>query len=310
MKERNEMKTTIFLILVAIIAISVPAMSARVVNIPIPHEPFCVFQAYCGQTCLGITDGETATNGFLCQNHAFLGLRGPGADVITAVPGVLSIVPGTDSADVINWSNYVSAAAAGIAYTVTNTTLRKTVPTYECTQSIGGAAVLQQGTANIRRWWPLMYELPGTCWVLTITYRTSVWDDDGTAGPNLPATTHQDVWKWCVCADLDHLINLVDLFHELPVGSCQVPLISSESLYAELIASIQALQAMDPADPEMSEAFNAFILLIEDNCLTVDCGLCVPELGIRNTTENPACCKLLADADFIADALQVNIPSH
>jgi len=91
----------------------------------------------------------------------------------------------------------------------------------------------------------------------------------------------------------------------LPAGSCQVPLISSESLYSELLRDIETLKAMNPADPEMAEVFNTFILLVEDNCLTVECGACVRELGIRNTVENPACCKILADADYIAQALGV-----
>jgi len=292
------MKKTILLIMVALFIISVPAMAARVVNKPISHDPFLLYQAYCGATCVG------------AGNQVNLGLNGFGADVIKAVPGVLAIDPGGID-PVKGWPNFVSASLPGgpaDGWTVTNVSLRKTVPTYVCTVAIGGAAVLQQGSANIRLWWPLMYELPGTKWVLTVSYKTSVWDDDG-AGPNLAATTHQDVWEWDVTASLASLANLVDLFHELPVGSCQVALINGADLYKQIQTTITTLEGMNPADPEMAEVFNSFILLLEDSCLTVDCGTCSNDLGIRNTSENPACCKLLADADYIIDALGVNIPS-
>jgi len=315
-----EMKTTIILILVALIATS--AMAARVVNKSIEHPPFLVYQAYCGQTCTPNING------------CFQGFSGQIGDTISAVPGILCIDPGETAVKGlpepgVDWTNYVTASQPGgppaktdgSVWKVTNTSLRKTVPTYDCTVAIGGAAVLQQGSANIRKWWPLMYELPGTKWVLIVTTGTAVWDDDG-AGPNLAATTHQDTWTWQVDATLASLKNLVKLFHELPVGSCQVPLIASESLYTQLIDSITALEAFlcpDPADPtklivcgdqaEFTELFNAFIMLIEDNCSTDDCGQCNIDYPIRNTVENPACCKLLADADFILDALQAEIPA-
>ena len=308
------MKKTILLIMVAMIAMSVPAMAAKVQNVPIPHDCFLVYQAYCGLTCCD-ENGDDDSQTICPDNHFFKGYDGFGFDVITAVPGVLAIKPGVDVNGVIDWSNYVSAAQAGIgspaspiAYTITNVSMRKTVPSYVCTVAIGGAAVLQQGTANIRLWWPLMYELPGTKWTLTITYKTAINWNDGVPG-NLPGTTHQDVWCWEVDATLESMGNLIDLFHELPAGSCQVPLIYGEDLYESLKAILATLEGMDPADPEMAEVFASFILLLEDNCLTVDCGSCSSDLGIRNTTENPACCKLLADADFIAAKLGVFIPS-
>lgn len=263
--------------MIALVAMSLPAMSARVVNKPIPHSPFLVYQAYCGGIC-----GTTSNGG----------------SVIKAVPGVLAIDPG-GTQPLNGWPNFVSASGdAGLDWTVTNVSLRKTVPTYTCTIPIGGAAVLQQGSDNIRLWWPLMYELPGTKWTLTVTYKTAVWDDDG-AGPNLAATTHQDVWEWEVRATLSSMANLVDLFHQLPAGNCAVALINGTDLYKQIQTTIATLKTMDPIDPETAEVFNSFLLLIEDSCLTVDCGSCSTDLGIRNTVENPACCKLLADAEYV-----------
>lgn len=240
---------------------------------PVPPKNQSVLQAYPGKSCDPI--------------YSYKGFRGRGTtDLITAVPGVLAIDPGQ------NWANFVTADKP---YTVTNTSLRKTVPVYVCTAPIGGKPVLQQGSKNIRLWWPLMYELPGTKWTLSVSHKLKV----------APWTTSQDVWTWQMDATLASMKDLVKLFHELPAGNCQVPLISSEMLYTELIRSIETLQAMNPADPEMAEVFNSFILLVEDNCLIADCGACTQELGIRNTVENPACCKILADADYVAQTLAV-----
>jgi len=322
------MKKTILLIMVALIAMSVPAMSARLLNGPITPPTFTLYQAYCGETCDG------------AGNQVFQGLNVEpfGKDVIEAVPGILAINPGgTQPAN--GWPNFVSASkvtpgtvlysgaavvgspkvagANGLPWTVTNVSLRKTVPTYLCTVAIGGLPVLQQGSANIRLWWPLMYELPGTTWTLTISYKTTLWEDGGfgpTGIPNLAATTHQDQWTWTVGVTLDSMENLVRLFHELPVGSCQVPLINGKDLYESIEAALDQLETYEVngvivPTPQMAEDFTAFILLLEDSCLTVDCGSCSADLGIRNTSENPACCKLLADADFLFDSAKVGQPS-
>jgi hypothetical protein len=324
------MKKTILLIMVALMVMSVPALSARLANGPVTHPPITIYQAYCGATCEGV------------GNQVFQGLNGFGADVIEAVPGILAINPGgTQPLD--GWPNFVSASQVpfgatlysgaaipgspktaiapgpfALPWTVTNVSMRKTVPTYICTVAIGGAGVLQQGSANIRLWWPLMYELPGTTWTLTISYKTTLWNDGGfgpTGLPNLDSTTHQNVWTWTVGVTLDSMERLVDLFHELPVGSCQVPLINGRDLYESLEAALDNLETYEDASgvivptPQMAEDFTTFILLLEDSCLTVDCGTCSSDLGIRNTSENPACCKLLADADFLFAQLGVGVPS-
>lgn len=293
-KPRNGMRlSTLILTALVLAATSAPCLAVRVLTKPIQHPPLLVYQAYCGETC----DGAV--------NAVFQGFpaNGPGDDVIEAVPGVLAIDPG-GTQPLKGWPNYVSASdpttgpSDGV-WNVTNVSLRKISPAYVCMVAIGGSSLLQHGSANIRMWWPLMYELPGTQWILTITYKTMPWDDDG-AGPNLPAITHQDVWTWKVDATLESMESVVKLFHELPVGICDGALINGESLYAQLLDSLEGLRSYtDPTDPEMTEDFFNFILLLEDCCLTVDCGSGGSEMGIRNTVENPACCKLLADADYV-----------
>ncbi len=245
-----------------------------------PATEFRLLQAYCGKSCE--------------PNLAWAGIRGrSGSDVITAVPGVFAFDPGGP-----NWPNFVSAAAQNKPYTLTNVRLSKTVPQYVCAVPIGGKPVLQQGSARsarIRTWWPLMYELPGTKWTLTLDYKIDV----------APYTAKQDVWSWQVDATFDSLEGIIRLFYQLPAGNCQVPLISGASLYNRLLADIATLKSMDPSDPAMADALYGFILFVENHCATAGCGECTPEAGIRNTLENPACCKILADADYIAEALGV-----
>jgi hypothetical protein len=267
-------------------------VSQALANKPTTHTQRLVFQALPG--CVG---------GYPINDGGYRGIT----NCTPSLPGILSIDPG-GTQSLKGWPNFVRASQPGGPsdgkWTVSSVVLRKVVPGYVCTTAIGGSAVSQDG-ANVQLWWPLMHELPGTQWTLTISYKTIIWDDDG-SGPNLPATTHQDVWTWKVDATLESMGNLIKLFHELPAASCQVPLISGESIYTQLLNNISILKGMQPSNPEMVEVFNSFILLIEDSCMTVDCGDCGAGIGIRNTLENPACCKLLADADYVAAKLGLN----
>lgn len=255
------------------------------------------------------TGGSTTTHPTVSVNSSYQGSPEGATRVFAgydsspsggaAYPGVLNIVPGN------NWSNYIGASAAGIPYTFAGdaVSLRKTTPSYVCMVPIGGNSILQAMSPNIQLQWPLAYSIPGTAWQLTILYETPIpWDDDG-AGPNPACYLHSEVWTWEVTATLQSLSSHLDLFHDMPAGNCQVPLINGGGLYGALKGYVEALEGMDPADPEMYEVFYGFILTIEDNCLSVACGECTSEIGIRNTVENPAGCALLAEADYIAETL-------
>ena len=292
------MKKSLALIALLLL-VAIPAMAARVASIPITHEPDLVYQAY---------DGDS--NG---TDVEFLGYNGTGADVITAVPGVLSIVPGT------NWANFVGAAQEdpAVGYTIKNVVLCKEHPSIiQCADVFPAGIICQQGTPNIRLWWPLMYEVPGTTWTLTILYGTSVpYDDDGTGGPNPAGYVHTEVWQWQVDASLDSLENLMELFHELPFGLDEVPLISDEVLYPILMDKIDAIEeAVEATEPDTVTAgliLGDFEMEVMDACIPVSPMTPAPTgpgTGIANTVENPACCKLLADAEFIGFDLGILQP--
>jgi hypothetical protein len=291
------MKKSLLLIALMLL-VAVPAMAARVSSVPITHDEALVYQAYPGNS--EGTDLE------------FLGYLGTGLDVITAVPGVLSIVPGE------NWENFVGAAQEdpAIAYTIKNVVLCKQTPSIiQCADVFPAKKICQQGTPNIRLWWPLMYELPGTTWTLTILYGTGApYDDDGT-GPNPAGYVHTEVWTWQVDATLESLQNLMDLFHELPFGLDEVPLISDEELFPVLQEKIDAIElALEGSVPDTVNAgliLGDFEMEVMDACIPISPMTPAPTgvgTGIANTLENPACCKLMADAEFIGFDLGILQP--
>ncbi|MCX6344750.1 MAG: hypothetical protein NT018_06720 [Armatimonadetes bacterium] len=298
------MRRVIFLALVLTLAISACAMAARVTSTKIQHFNQ-VYQAYCANS---ICDDPTAPS---CpQDQVFQGYLDPsGIDAITAAPGVLAIDPGGST-----WPNFIQAAQAGISYTIKNTTLIKQTPEFvQCNDIFPSHRVPQQGTPNIRLWWPLMYEVPSTTFTLTILYGTPVLFDDDGAGPNPPSYVHVEEWIWHVDTDLDHLGLLLDLFHEVPFGKDEVPLISDEYLFEALKDKIEAAnEAFEAGDTTTAaEYLTDFELEVMDACIPVspsNPNPTGPGTGIAQTDENPACCKLLVDIEYILQNTGIGMP--
>ncbi|MCE5323003.1 hypothetical protein LLG46_06775 [bacterium] len=300
------MRRIIFLVLALTLVCSVPLFAARVTSTALTHY----FEVE--QVCPVLEAGETDD---VCRAYlGYLTIADPyaGDPVINAAPGILSIVPGgTD------WPNYIAAAqqSPAIPYTIKNTTFTKQTPEIvQCADVFPAHKVTQQGTANIRLWWPLMYECPSTVFTLSILYGTPVaWDDDGT-GPNPAAWVHAEQWEWHVDADLDSLRSLLYLFHELPFGKDEVPLISDELLFEALLVKIDAAQeAYDAGDlAEAAAQLAEFELEVMDACIIDSPLLPNPTglgTGIANSDENPACCKLLCDVEYILQTTGIGNPS-
>lgn len=292
------MKKYLPLLVAGATVLSVAANAARVTSVPITHPAVPVYQAYPGDS-----------NGTDLSSKGYLGA---GSDVISAVPGVLSIEGDA------NWKNFVGAAQAGIphvsevpsgysgnAYSIKNVVLRKTTPPYiQCSDFFPVKNIPQQGTPNIRTWWPLMYEVPGTQWTLTILYGTTLpYDDDG-AGPNPAAYVHQEVWDWYVDATLASISDAVRLFHEIPFGLDEVPLISDECLYPRLLDWLSSANAAVQQGDTVTAGLilGDFELAVMDACIGASPAFPSPTgpgTGIANTRENPACCKLLVDIEYV-----------
>lgn len=280
-----KLRTLLLLILCALLV--TPAVAGRITSTKITHLEQ-VYQAYAGSS-----EGNNA-----CY-EGYLGILG---DVISATPGVLCIVPGVD------WANFVGAAQEDppVEYTIKNVSLVKTCPEYvQCASIFPEVSVTQQGTPNIRLWWPLMYEVPSCTFTLDILYGTPVlYDDDGPLGPNPPAWAHVEEWVWHVDANFSSMALVLELFHELPFGTDEVPLISDEPLYDALQDKITAASdAYNAGDPATAALILAdFELEVMDACIDLSPEFpnpTGPGTGIANTDENPACCKLLIDVEYI-----------
>ncbi len=295
-------------------------------NVLCPNTPIIVnrFTA-CGfatrnDICLPPAGGENVSTGLcqgtimLCQPVLFqavpgnslgldvhqMGHLGNSGEVISSAPGLFVLVPGN------NWENFVAAAQVDQPYTLKNVTLIKQTPEFiQCPDVFPPITVQQQGTAGIRLRWPLMYEAPGTTFTLIIQYGTnSLFDDDGILGPNIPAYFHENVWEWKVEASLESMKLLLELFHQIPFGLDEVPLISDEVLYPILQEKLDMIIQLVAEDKirEASLLLGDFEMEVSDACIAVSPRLPYPTgpgTGIAGTEENPACCKLLVDAEFV-----------
>lgn len=302
------MRRIVFLVVALTMLFALPSVAGRLTATPLVHTNQVYQACVCPCDLTPAGSSQIVTDNFGC--YLWRGYLPQGPNVISAVPGVLAFDPGG-----YDWPNFVAAAQAGVPWTIKNVTLVKETPEYvQCRGFFPPHTVTQQGTANIRKWWPLMYEVPSTTYTLTILYGTpNLFDDDG-IGPNPPAWVHVEQWVWHVHTDLPHLSLLLELFHELPFGKDEVPLISDEPLYCELQYKIaQAIVAYNAGDTATAAAWLAdFELEVMDACIC--CSPAFPNpfgfgTGIANSQENPACCKLLVDVEYILQTTGIGQPA-
>lgn len=253
-----------------------------------------VYQAYPGDS--------NGANALQAGNAGLLG------DAITAVPGVLRIDPGE------NWSNYRQSAQLCRESIGKAVTLSKQFEGFaQCSHIFTPVDQPQRGTPSIRLWWPLMYEPPTTTWTLTQFYatRTSV----GFPGENTSTITHREEWKWVVDTDVEHMKLYLNLLSQLPFGQSQVPLLASGRLHAQLTTALDDIERARLAK-DWTTAVNRlmdFEMAVVDACATAQPTYPDtegPGLGIAQTQENPACCKLLLDAEHIGTKYGIFLPGR
>ena len=283
-------------------------------NIPLLCAPIVVYQAYAGNS--------TGLDLFQA------GLSGTGADVITAQPGILSIVPEKNPDGTFDWRDFTRAEPGDVIH-VKGVALTKTEQPeawYDCPDIPGlrGPRTIVLTQDDARLWWPLVYEAPGTVYQLKITWYTGTRKQY--PGEPEPAYAHQDIFQWEVRVDFEHLLDLLALFHGFPFGTDQVPLISDETLVslqdvleapgpprvwsALLIGELaqlveEAEVAYDAAQYATARAkMLEFQTLVADACIGESPPFPLPTgpgTGLAETEENPACCKLVLDAQWILD---------
>jgi hypothetical protein len=194
---------------------------------------------------------------------------------------------------------------------------------------------IQYGT-GVRTWWALNFTQPGTIFTLSVvSVCRSAPSSGGLPGP---AFVHKDTWTWRVVASPETMAQLIEVMHGGAVSTLEVPCIIGEDMY-DALKSAQSNLAGAVASGNTTNIGNAIFdmeALIVSNCLFVDVldplqafpgaqqtfadGTVVPGIqppgnlaqtvkigangsaiaGIIDTIENPCCCKLLVDLEYIA----------
>jgi hypothetical protein len=187
----------------------------------------------------------------------------------------------------------------------------------------------QYGT-GVRTWWSLNFTQPGTKFILEVV--SVCRSTDSTNGVPGAAVVHKDTWTWRVVANVDTLENLIELMHGGAVSTLEVPCIIGEDMYDALVKAKDRLRTAVQGGnaTEIGNAIFDFEALIVSNCLFVDVldpllefpgpmqfgapnilppGNLAPTVkvgnqgsaiaGIIDTIENPCCCKLLVDLEWI-----------
>jgi len=188
----------------------------------------------------------------------------------------------------------------------------------------------QFGT-GVRTWWSLNFTQPGTKFILEVV--SVCRSSDLSNGVPGSAVVHKDTWTWRVVANVDTLANLIEVMHGGAVSTLEVPCIIGEDMYDALVAAKNRLRdAVTGGNAtDIGNAIFDFEALIVSNCLFVDVldpllefpgpmQFSAPNIqppgnlaqhvtvgnqgsaiaGIIDTIENPCCCKLLVDLEWIA----------
>jgi hypothetical protein len=202
------------------------------------------------------------------------------------------------------------------------------------TGAISPAQTLFQDANHLRTWWTLRYTQPGTKFVLDVVVVDT--------GANGAPAFHIDRWVWIIVADTRTFPYVLDLLHQDAVGTFEVPCILAEDVVSNL-RSLFGNFATAVGQGNQAGEFNGLINLeayIAMNCLMTD--VAMPEiiypgptvngqptyqppgnqaevnatlapgtpLGILDTTENPCCCKLLVDLEFMGQQLGISFGPH
>jgi hypothetical protein len=196
---------------------------------------------------------------------------------------------------------------------------------------------VQFGT-GIRTWWSLNFTQPGTRFLVQVVSACQYVPRDSAGNPIGVQRTrlHMDNWRWRVTADENTLASVIELMHGGAVSTLEIPCILGEDMYDALKKARQRLaDAIEStSDSRMNDVSNALFdmeALIVANCLFVEVlnplvvfpgpmqfgapniqppgnpaqtvifsGAGSAVAGIIDTTENPCCCKLLVDLEWIA----------
>jgi hypothetical protein len=135
------------------------------------------------------------------------------------------------------WKNYMYWGNTCNPTTVTVTyqwaTLVKTHPARKSTCDVEWCPdPLQQNGDGIKTHWPLLYEVDGTTWTLTVAYWTNKPVRTNPSDLTMPPTRyHQETFTWKVARkDWSDLSQAVGFFRNMAAGKCELSMISNQSI--------------------------------------------------------------------------------
>jgi hypothetical protein len=294
----------------------------------------------------GIPGNPNVNCGPVQRNFRWTGANSPnlGSPNTTAAPGVLSFkeriyngsgnTGASETRTRIDINVFILAPANFTNCFVQSFRLEKVIPpSRKCPVTYQSQTFVQFGN-NVRTWWPLTYTQPGTTFTLWLTVvcqrNTFPFDTD----------IHVERWRWIVVVTFESLQAVIDLLHQNPIGTSEIPCIAAENMYYALKGTVAQLEraTFTPGSPtgtprtsdsdriaQQNIVFN-LEALITVFCVFGDCfestalnpGGAIfmtfppsndPQMsfggaltGIIDTPENPCCCKLLVDVERLAEA--------
>ncbi|MGI8551025.1 MAG: hypothetical protein ACR2PL_09615 [Dehalococcoidia bacterium] len=309
------------------------------------HGPFYLAEAY-PASVLSYTGGTSLGSNGISPDSCFLnGSTQAPISPVDAVSGILCL--SKNVTQILNNPFAICDSTLGETFPrVQAVHLSKIIPgSFKCdaygmpkvdptTGAISPAQTLFQDAQHLRTWWTLRYTQPGTKFILDVVVVCN-----GIGG--VPSF-HIDRYVWIVVADVRTLPVVVDLLHQDAIGTFEIPCILGEDVASNL-RSMVANFGVAVGQGNQNNIFNDLIDLeayIAMNCLLTE--VAMPEaiypgplvagqatyqppgnqavmdtvfgtgrpFGILDTTENPCCCKLLADLEFIGQQLGISFGPH
>jgi hypothetical protein len=298
---------------------------------------------------MGIPGNPNQNCGPIQRNFRWRGANAPdlGSPNTTAAPGVFSLAQrvytGTGNNGVdetrqrFDFSGFAKCPEYFTNAFVQSYRFIKQVPSSNKCPVTYQAQTFYQFGSGIRTWWPLMYTQPGTTFTLELT----VLCTGIPGGPRaFERDIHIDRWQWMVVVTFESLRAVIDLLHENPLGTSEIPCIAAENMYHALKGAVDQVEATlftstaTPANKRVAAQNNLFNLeaLITVFCVFGDCFDGAPPnpggaifmsfppsndpqisyggslTGLIDTPENPCCCKLLVDVERLGEAYNIVSP--
>jgi hypothetical protein len=302
---------------------STPGFSQLTVTTPVvEHDLLRVSQVYPVRS-QGYSEIGSNPDG-ISPNNCFEGRaqRGPNVEV---TPGIFCLA--TDSNFRLDVNGFVTCPVGYALEVVQSVRLTKTIPGSRKVPDCYRPMQFIQFGSGIRTWWALKYTQPGTTFCLELTVVCHRVDSMGRRVLRSFPKIHIDKWTWEVGVELATLPLVIDMLHSHPLSVLEFPCIADERVYMELRSMAEAFRDA----PTMGEAamiaigIESFVAM---QCVMVDFfvapdfirgpefGFAEPpgnlpsgtnwtpfdgtaDGGILDTLENPCCCKLIADVEYL-----------